>query len=105
MASKSRVGFRAARRRLCEALNTPRTIIHEPRSEQPSKNLLQSGVVTPEEVFEVVRAARGHEYNESPHHQEAEIIVHVIARPHQNVDWYIKWYIIEPNAVFISVHF
>jgi hypothetical protein len=35
---------------------------------------------------------------------DQNIDVHVIKTRHKNEQWYIKWYFIEPDAVFISVH-
>jgi hypothetical protein len=99
-----RIGFRAARRRLCEALQDPSTIIHEERSHQEEKNLIATGEVTPIDLLEVARAANGNDYQEAPHHQDASVVVHIIEREHQGVAWYIKWYCLEPNVVFISVH-
>jgi hypothetical protein len=32
------------------------------------------------------------------------IDVHVIKTLYKTEQWYIKWYFIEPDAVFISVH-
>jgi len=99
-----RIGFRKARQRLCEALRNPRTIVHEPRTDQAKKNLLANGVVTCAEVLAVARAANGTDYKEDAHDQDASIVVHIIRRAHQGIDWYIKWYCIEPNVTFISVH-
>jgi hypothetical protein len=70
-----RIGFREARRRLCDALGNPTMIVHEERRDQ-----------------------------EAPHHQDASVVVHIIDREHQGVPWYIEWYCLEPNVFFISVH-
>jgi hypothetical protein len=31
-------------------------------------------------------------------------VVHIIARTHQGLEWSVKWYFVEPNVTFISVH-
>ena len=85
-----RIGFREARRRLCDALRNPTTIVHEERSDQEEKNLLAT--------------ANGNDYQETAHHQDASVVVHIIQHQHQGLPWYIKWYCLEPNVVFISVH-
>jgi len=103
MAPKT-IGFKEARRRVCQALQNPSTIAHEERDDQQEKNLLAAGAVTPADVLEVARAANGNDCEELAHHQAASIVVHIIRREHQGVQWYVKWYCVEPNVVFISVH-
>jgi hypothetical protein len=49
-------------------------------------------------------AARGTDYQCSPHHLVADLDVHIIKTAHRVINWYIKWYFVEPNCVFISVH-
>jgi hypothetical protein len=104
MTAKKKIGFKEARRRLCQALQNPTSIVHEQRGDQEEKNLLATGVVTPREVLNVVRAATGNDYEEDVHHQDASVVIHVISRTHQGLEWYIKWYFVEPNVIFISVH-
>ncbi|MCG8609430.1 MAG: hypothetical protein MI864_02745 [Pseudomonadales bacterium] len=79
-------------------------VLHESRSDIDIKNLLEVGVVSVEEVAEIIRRSRGNEYESSPHHMDNNIDVHVIKTRYQSAQWYIKWYFIEPDAVFISVH-
>lgn len=102
MASK-KLGFKEARRRVCEALKDPKSYVHDPRIDQAKKNLLASGQVTPEEVLAVLIAAKGQDHTEEPHHEADLGNIHVVTCQHQGVEWYIKWYFIDETH-FISVH-
>jgi len=79
-------------------------VLHEARNDIDIKNLLEVGVISIEEVTEILKRSRGNEYESSPHHLDKSIHVHVIKTRHKSEQWYIKWYFIEPDAVFISVH-
>jgi len=73
---------------------------HEERGDIDLKNLLATGVVSPEQVIELIKKSRGHDHSLSPHHIVADIDVHVI----RCEGWYIKFYVLAPNVWFISVH-
>jgi hypothetical protein len=79
-------------------------VLHEARNDIDIKNFLKVGAISIEEVTEILKRSRGHEYESSPHHLDKSIDVHVIKTRHKSQQWYIKWYFIEPDAVFISVH-
>ena len=79
-------------------------VVHEARNDIDIKNLLEVGDVSIEEVVQVLKGSRGNEYESSPHHMDQSIDVHVIKTSYQSMRWYIKWYFVEPDAVFISVH-
>lgn len=68
------------------------------------KNLLATGEVSPEEVMEVIGRARGDCYTSSPHHYDGSVEVHILTPKYARQEWYIKWYLVEPNCFFISVH-
>jgi len=36
----------------------------------------------------------------SPHHDDCSVVVHVVKKD----DWYIKFYFLDPDTIFISVH-
>lgn len=97
------MAFREAKRKLIECLNNG-CILHEERNNIDIKNLLSTGVVSISEVTTIIGRARGDSYSCSPHHYDAEVEVHVIKTAHSSQHWYIKWYFIEPDCVFISVH-
>lgn len=79
-------------------------ILHESRNDIDIKNLLEVGAISVEEVADIIRRSRGNDYESSPHHMDPSIDVHVIKTRYQSEQWYIKWYFIEPDVVFISVH-
>tara|TARA_R110002072_G_scaffold302924_1_gene489830 strand:- start:714 stop:1013 length:300 start_codon:yes stop_codon:yes gene_type:complete len=79
-------------------------ILHEARGSIDTKNLLKTGTISIEDVIAILRTSRGNEYESSPHRMDQNIDVHVIKTLYKCDHWYIKWYFIEPNAVFISVH-
>ena len=98
------MGFRDAKRQLIECLLDGK-IGHElERSEIDVKNLLVTGAASADDVAEVIRRCRGNEYECSPHHLDETIDVHIVKTSHGGRSWYIKWYFLYPNAVFISVH-
>ncbi len=80
------------------------SVLHEARSDIDIKNLLEVGAVSIEEVTQILKKSRGTEYAASPHHMDQSIDVHVVKTRYASEQWYIKWYFIEPDAVFISVH-
>jgi hypothetical protein len=107
-----RLGFVTARRKTIAALLVGgRYIVFEPRDARESKNLLDTGAVTPEELIALLRACRGSsdQYRETPHHAAPSIPVHQFKPVVRGVRWYIKVYFLEGTealepAVFVSVH-
>lgn len=103
------IGFKRAKARLLATLQSAmagkETIRHEARSSANDKNLLASGHVTLAEVAAIINKSRGGDYEESQHHQAPEIVVHVVKCRHDGLAWYVKWYVLEPNVWFISVHY
>ena len=98
------MGFRDAKRQLIECLLDGR-IDHElERSEIDVKNLLVTGDVSADEVADVIRRCRGNEHEYSPHHLDESIDVHIVKTTYGGRNWYIKWYYLDPNVMFISVH-
>ncbi|KZY36012.1 MULTISPECIES: hypothetical protein [unclassified Oleiphilus] len=79
-------------------------VLHEARNNIEIKNLLEVGDVSIEELAEIIKHTRGDDYEVSPHHKDQSINVHLIKTRYRRQSWYIKWFFIEPNAVFISVH-
>lgn len=68
------------------------------------KNLLATGAVSAELVADIIKASSGRDYRCQPHDQIKGIDVHIITKQHAGLNWYIKWYVIEPDVYFISVH-
>jgi hypothetical protein len=98
------MGFKQVKTKVLECLKTGH-ILHEERDSIDIKNLLSTGVVSVEEVMEIIGRARGNDYSSSPHHFDDKIDVHVINTTCLGRSWYIKWYFTEPDSVFISIHY
>ena len=97
------MGFKQAKAQVIDCLLDGR-IRHEERGDIDVKNLLSTGDVTPEQVAGWISRAKGGDHTCSPHHFDKMIQVHTVTVRTTMGDWYIKWYFIEPNSVFISVH-
>lgn len=97
------MGFNAVRAQVLGCMASG-NVLHEARDDIDIKNLLSTGQITVESVSEIIKRAKGIDYECSPHHVIKEIDVHIIKTSYQGKNWYIKWYFVEPNSVFISVH-
>ena len=93
------LGFKGAQRRVLLSLASG-SFQHEARGAVEVKNKLATGEVTPAEVAALIRRATGNDHSMSPHHAAPSITVHVIARE----GWYVKFYFVDPDTWFISVH-
>ena len=91
------------KKKVMECLNDG-LILHETRNDINIKNLLSTGGVSIDEVLQVLGRSKGNGYSSSPHHFDNTIDVHVVKTSHSGQRWYIKWYFVEPDSVFISVH-
>jgi len=97
------MGFKGAKKQVLECLDNG-YVSHQERADIDVKNLLAVAAVSLEEVAAIIVRARDDSYSSSPHHQVEEVEVHIIETRFGGEDWYIKWYFVEPNSVFISVH-
>ncbi|WP_024593099.1 MULTISPECIES: hypothetical protein [unclassified Pseudoalteromonas] len=77
---------------------------HEVRDNIDVKNLFQCGQLTDDEVIGLIKKTRGNEYEVSPHHKASSIDVHVLKPFKDGKRWYVKFYFVEPDVMFISVH-
>ena len=97
------MGFKDARSDLINCLKAE-NYQHEDRSDIESKNLLSTGEINAEEVIELAKACNGKNYETSKHHflpnQEVHILIPTVAKQ----KWYIKFYFVEPDVWFLSVH-
>jgi hypothetical protein len=93
------MGFREAKRRLLEALDSG-SFQHAVRDEIDEKNLLLTGKISAGEVRDIVLRCNGSHHSEAPHHMIPGIPVHVLRRD----GWYIKFYFIDADTFFLSVH-
>jgi hypothetical protein len=94
------MGFTKVKNTVIKALSAG-TYNHELRAGRiDEKNKLATGEVTPAFVANLIKRSTGANYSCSPHHKAPAIEVHVITKN----DWYVKFYFLEPDTVFISVH-
>lgn len=92
-------GFREAKRKVIAAL-TSGSFLHEARNEIDAKNKLATGEISAATVVELIKTSTGRGHSRSSHHADPSITVHVISRR----GWYIKFYFVDPDTWFISVH-
>ncbi len=97
------MNFKDVKRKVIECLKEG-LILHEVRNHIDVKNLLSTGSISVDYLIEIIRRSRGNNYTCSPHHFYTTIDVHVINTNYSGQNWYIKWYFIEPDCIFISVH-
>jgi len=97
------MGFRDAKRRVLECLITGH-LLHEERNNIDIKNLLATGLISLDEAALIIGRSKGDEYSSTPHHFDKKIDVHVIKTLFSGQYWYIKWYFLDPDSVFISFH-
>ncbi|AWB67161.1 hypothetical protein C2869_12260 [Saccharobesus litoralis] len=71
------MGFKDARQQLLECL-AEGNISHQARNNIDVKNLLETGQISVDMVTDIVKRARGHNYECSPHHTIKSIDVHII---------------------------
>jgi alkylhydroperoxidase family enzyme len=96
-------GFKDVKARVLNCLHSG-AILHAERANIDVKNLLATGEVDVENVAAIISRARGSDYECSPHHRVASVDVHIINVRYRDRNWYIKWYFLDPDSVFISVH-
>jgi hypothetical protein len=73
---------------------------HEFRGSIDTKNVLSTGEISVDDVIKLILKTKGFEYECRPHHMVSGVDVHIL-KPD---NWYIKFYFVEPDVMFISVH-
>lgn len=97
------MGFRQIKQQAITCLKQGR-YYHEARCAIDVKNRFSTGEVDEAFVVALLSKTRGDGYSCSPHHQDASIDVHVFRTTFSGESWYVKFYMIEPQMIFISVH-
>ncbi len=95
--------FSAVKKLAIECLRDGRVQAVE-RDDIQEKNLLKTGVLSVEQVIELLNYTKAAEYKCEPHDEVSTIDVHFFQPKAKGKDWYIKLYFIEPDCWFISVH-
>ena len=93
------IGFKEAKRRAIEALRNKTYQIAE-RQEIETKNLLYGNSVSEEDVIEIIIKCRGQDHEIRPHDMVKTVDVHILRKD----GWYIKFYFLDPETFFLSVH-
>ena len=93
------MGFKDARKEVLKALSEG-TYQHEARNEIDVKNELATGAVSASDIAATIKRCNGKDHSMSKHHGDATIDVHVLRKD----GWYIKFYFLEDDTWFISVH-
>lgn len=96
------MGFREARAWFVDALQSGR-VRHEGRADAEDKNLLSARIITNDQVVRLLRRCTGWEYSTSRHHA-LDVDCHIFTPSLGDERWYIKAYVLNESAVFISVH-
>lgn len=94
-----KIGFKEAKRRAIEALRNKTYQIAE-RQEIETKNLLYGNSVSEEDVIEIIIKCRGQDHEIRPHDMVKTVDVHILRKD----GWYIKFYFLDPETFFLSVH-
>lgn len=68
------------------------------------KNLLVTAQVSLDEVKDLINGTKGNQHEVSPHHADSLVEVHTLKPIKKGIRWYIKFYFLEPDIIFISVH-
>ena len=97
------MGFKDVKRAAIDCLKNG-AYDHEARADIDRKNLFSVGTVDADYVISLISKTSGDHYECSPHHQDSSIDVHVCRPFKDGCRWYVKFYFIEPDIVFISVH-
>jgi hypothetical protein len=97
------MSFKKSRSAAIEALKEGRVQAVE-RRDLNEKNLLKTGMVTPEDVIDLLKKTSGAKYRSVPHMDDASVTVHIFEPRSNGIDWHIKFYFLEPDCYFISVH-
>lgn len=93
------MGFSDIKSKVIVALDNG-SYLHESRSDINVKNLLATGQVSAEQVRRILGNCTSQHCQTSPHDRVPSVDVHVIKKD----GWYIKFYFVDPDTMFISVH-
>ena len=97
------MGFKEIKKKLVECIKNG-NYDHEIRNNIDIKNIFLIGLLSEDELIEIIKSSNGNQYSLSKHHLDSSVDIHIIKPIKDNKKWYIKFYFLEPNTVFISVH-
>lgn len=91
--------FKGVTYRVIKALKEG-TYQHAARGNIEDKNALMTGDISPEQLIAIINRCNGTHHESSEHHEIKGIEIHILKRD----GWYIKFYFVDPDTIFISVH-
>jgi len=97
------MGFKETKRIVIKCIKNG-NYSHEVREKIDLKNVFQTGQISDEELIELIKSTNGNQYETSKNHIVNNIEVHILKPIKDSKKWYIKFYFLDPNTVFISVH-
>lgn len=93
------MAFTGVKFRVIKALKEG-TYQHAARGSIEDKNALMTGDMSPDRLIGIISRCNGTHHESSQHHAFEGVEVHILKRD----GWYIKFFFIDPDTVFISVH-
>jgi hypothetical protein len=77
-------------------------VYHVPR--EFDKNEYAQGLLSDEQVIAIIKSCKGDRYEMLPHHAIKSVAVHILKPAGKYDGYYVKFYFLEPDVCFISVH-
>lgn len=79
-------------------------VAHFERKKADTKNDLLSDKVNTEFVIKLFEVAKLEQYEKRVHYNDPRLIIHVLKPVFEGTIWYLKFFIVDPDIIFISVH-
>jgi len=95
------MGFNEIKQKVIKCIQM-NLVQHETRTN--SKNLYASGELSDEDVIDILKSCRGDCYEKQRHHF-LDVDIHIMKPKGRYDGLYVKFYLIEPDVWFVSVHF
>jgi hypothetical protein len=68
------------------------------------KNKYAEGFLSDDQVIAMIQSCRGDRYEAKPHHAIRSVLVHIMKPLGKYDGYYIKFYFLEPDVIFLSIH-
>lgn len=97
------MGFNEVKAKVIACLRAGR-IQHEERGAMQEKNLLAVGAITVDETIRLISRCRGTQHQAAPLTGDPSTLKHELKPEIDGEQWFIRFYFIDDDSVFISVH-
>ena len=97
------MNFRSDKVKILKALRAG-MVLHEDRSDQELKNLVDSGEVSLEIAYRIIESTRGTQAESSPHHFSKDVTVWIFKPKFNGTEWYVKCYLVDEDLWILSFH-